>query len=275
MSDGVISAGQGRPDYEALLARGRARRVKSGLLIGAVVAVVLVASWLTGLLDGRRLAEGVPALGQLFAEMMPPDFARWRNWVGPIVDTLAMSVAGTALAVVLSLPVALVAAANTTPNAIAYRVSRIFLNLFRTVPELILGILFVAAVGFGALPGVLALGLHSVGMVGKFFAETIEHVDPRPIEAARSAGASPFQVILHAVLPQVLPQLADITVYRWEYNFRASTVLGVVGAGGIGFQLISSLRVLDYQQVSAILLAILACVTLVDGLGALLRRYLK
>ncbi|MEX2632337.1 MAG: phosphonate ABC transporter, permease protein PhnE [Tistlia sp.] len=261
--------------YEALLARSRERRLKSGAIVGAVVATVLACCWLTGLLDGRRLAEGIPALGQLFGEMMPPDFTRWRDWIRPIVDTLGMSVAGTALAVVLSLPMALLAASNTTPNAVAYRASRLFLNVFRTVPELIMGILFVAAVGFGALPGVLALGLHSIGMVGKFFAEAIEHVDPRPVEAARSAGASPFQVIWHAVLPQVLPQLSDITVYRWEYNFRASTVLGVVGAGGIGFQLISSLRLLDYQQVAAILLCILGCVTLVDGLGALLRRHLK
>ena len=112
-------------------------------------------------------------------------------------------------------------------------------------------------------------------MVGKFYAEAIEHVDPRPIEAARAAGASPFQVITHAVLPQVLPQLADITIYRWEYHFRASAVLGIVGAGGIGFELIAALRIIEYAQVSAILLTILACVVVVDGLGAWLRDKLK
>jgi phosphonate transport system permease protein len=149
------------------------------------------------------------------------------------------------------------------------------LNLLRSIPELIMGIIFVARVGFGALPGVLAVGLHSVGMIGKFFAESIEHVDPKPIEAARAAGASPFQVIWHAVLPQAMPQLADTTIYRWEYNFRASTVLGAVGAGGIGFELIAALRVLEYAQVSAILICILICVTIVDGIGAALRSYLK
>jgi ABC-type phosphate/phosphonate transport system permease subunit len=115
----------------------------------------------------------------------------------------------------------------------------------------------------------------AVGMVGKFFAESIEHVDPKPIEAARAAGATPLQVIWHAVLPQVMPQLADTTIYRWEYNFRASTVLGAVGAGGIGFELIAALRILEYAQVSAILICILACVTVVDGLGAALRKALK
>jgi phosphonate transport system permease protein len=148
------------------------------------------------------------------------------------------------------------------------------LNLLRAIPELIMGILFVAAVGFGALPGVIALGLHSAGMVAKFFAEAVEHADPKPIEAARAAGASEFQVIARAILPQVLPQMADTVIYRWEYNFRASTVMGAVGAGGIGLELIGSLRILDYPQVLAILIAILVCVTVVDAMGGMLRRRL-
>jgi phosphonate transport system permease protein len=112
-------------------------------------------------------------------------------------------------------------------------------------------------------------------MVAKFYAETIEHVDPKPIEAARASGASLGQIITHAVLPQVLPQLADITIYRWEYHFRASAVLGIVGAGGIGFELMAALRLIKYDEVSAILLTILACVVLVDSTGAALRRKLK
>lgn len=160
-------------------------------------------------------------------------------------------------------------------HVFAYHAARFILNLFRPIPELIMGILFVAMVGFGALPGVLALGFHSAGMVGKFFAESIEHVDEKPVEAARSAGATPFQVIWHAVLPQVIPQLADTIIYGWEYNFRASAVLGAAGAGGIGFELIAALRILEYGQVSAILICILICVTIVDGFGATLRTALK
>jgi phosphonate transport system permease protein len=133
----------------------------------------------------------------------------------------------------------------------------------------------VAAVGFGALPGVLALGLHSVGMVGKFFAEAIEHVNPAPVEAAWAAGATPTQVVVHAILPQVLPQLADVSVYRWEYNFRASTVMGMVGAGGIGFELMASLRLMQYQDVSAILIVILLMVTIVDAFSSFLRSRFK
>ena len=203
--------------------------------------------------------------------MFPPDFREAPKWVRPLLDTLAMSIAGTALAVGFSLPLAFLAARNTTPHPLVYQVARGVLNGLRSIPELIMGIIFVAAVGFGALPGVLALGLHSVGMVGKFFAEAIEHVNEAPVEAAWATGASPVQVILHAILPQVVPHMADVTVYRWEYNFRASTVMGMVGAGGIGFELMGSLRIMQYREVSAILIVILLMVTLVDSFSSYLR----
>jgi phosphonate transport system permease protein len=192
-----------------------------------------------------------------------------------VLDTLAMSVAGTAVAVLGSIPLAFLAARNTSPHPAIYQVARVLLNFLRAVPELIMGIIFVAAVGFGALPGVLALGFHSIGMIGKFFAEAVEHADQRPVEAARAAGASPLQAIVHAVLPQVLGKMADIAIYRWEYNFRASTILGAVGAGGIGFELIGSLRIMQYAEVSAIILVILVMVTLVDGFGSWLRSQVK
>ncbi len=261
--------------YDAILRRDDAARWKRGAVGLVVIAAVLLSCWAAGLFDAARFSDAWPAIKELTSEMFPPDFSHWHRWLRPIASTVAMSVAGTALAVALSLPMALLSAQNTAPNAVVYRCVRLILNLLRSVPELIMGIIFVAMVGFGALPGVLALGLHSIGMIGKFFAESIEHVDPKPVEAARAAGATPFQVICRAVLPQVMPQLADTTIYRWEYNFRASTVLGAVGAGGIGFELIAALRVLEYAQVSAILICILACVTLVDGLGAALRKALK
>ena len=228
-----------------------------------------------GLLDATTLLNGLPSIATLAGEAMPPDFSGYRSWIRPLIDTLAMSIAGTAIAVVFSLVVAFVAARNTAPHPLVFGVARVLLNALRSVPELIMGIIFVAAVGFGALPGVLALGLHSVGMVSKFFAEAIEHVDEAPVEAARAAGATPMQVLLHAVLPQVTPQFADVAIYRWEYNFRASTVMGMVGAGGIGFELMGSLRIMQYQEVAAILLVILAMVTLVDAFSGVLRKRFK
>lgn len=262
-------------NFRDILDSDSRQRWRATRLITVVIAVCLAALWLCGFFDATRFLDGAPALWQLGSEMMPPDFSRWRNWLRPLLDTLAMSIAGTALSVVISWPLALLAARNTTPHPLLYRVSRVVLAAFRCVPEIILGILFVAAVGFGALPGVLALALHSVGMVAKFYAEAIEHVDPKPLEAAVAAGSSRFQVIAHAVSPQVLPQLADITIYRWEYHFRASTVLGIVGAGGIGFELMAALRLINYSEVAAILLTILACVVVVDAIGAWLRGRLK
>lgn len=258
----------------AILARQRRVWILGAGQSALIAAIVVVSAWYTGLLDASRMSEGAPALWTLFTEMLPPAFGNWRDWGTPLLDTLAMSVAGTALAVAFSVPLGFLAARNTTPGPVVYRLARTLLNTLRAIPELIMGIVFVAAVGFGALPGVLALGIHSIGMVGKFFAEAIEHVDPAPVEAARAAGASPLQVVVHAVLPQVAPQMADVAVYRWEYNFRASTVLGMVGAGGIGFELMASLRIMNYQEVAALLIVVLVMVTLVDGLGARLRRRL-
>ena len=271
----TAAAGNPTARYTPILAEARLQSRRQWQLVAAVVAVCLAALAITGFFDATRFIESGPALQQLASEMVPPDFTRWRSWLRPLLDTLAMSVAGTALAVVLSLPLSLLAAPNTSPNGVVLRAARTLLAALRSVPEIILGILFVAAVGFGALPGVLALALHSVGMVAKFYAEAIEHVDPKPLEAASAAGATRSQVIAHAVLPQVLPQLADITIYRWEYHFRASAVLGIVGAGGIGFELMAALRLVQYDQVAAILLTILACVVVVDGIGARLRKRLK
>ncbi|MDR5907422.1 MAG: phosphonate ABC transporter, permease protein PhnE [Billgrantia sp.] len=263
------------PSYDHLLGQARTQAVRKARLVAVILAVCLAALAITGFFDPARFIEGGPAIAQLASEMVPPNFSRWQHWLKPLLDTLAMSIAGTVLAVLLSLPLALLAAANTSPNPWVYHSARTLLAALRSVPEIILGILFVAAVGFGALPGVLALALHSVGMVGKFYAEAIEHVDPKPLEAASAAGASRMQVITHSVMPQVLPQLADITIYRWEYHFRASAVLGIVGAGGIGFELMAALRLINYAEVSAILLAILACVVVVDGIGAALRKRLR
>ncbi|WP_445159670.1 phosphonate ABC transporter, permease protein PhnE [Mycobacterium sp. Dal123C01] len=258
-------------EYGEIARLEQRRRMRAALWAVAIVGVVLACSDYVGLLDARRLNDGIPALFSLLGEMWPPDFTRAGSWVVPLLDTLAMSVAGTALSIALSLPIGLAAARNTTPHPVLYHLARAILNVLRAIPDLIMGIVFVAAVGFGALPGVLALGLHSVGMVAKFFAEAIERASPAPIEAARAVGAKPVQVIIYGVLPQVLSQLADVSIYRWEYNFRASTVLGLVGAGGIGFELIAALRTLEYRQVAAIMVVILATVTIVDAISGWLR----
>ncbi len=258
--------------YKLVSLRLSRRRLERITRYTFVLIIVAAGFGFAGLLNAERLADGVPSIWKLLSEMIPPDFSRWRQWFIPLLDSLAMSVAGTAVAVMISLPLCLLAARNTTPNKFLFYVARLILNFSRAIPELIMGMIFVAAVGFGKLPGTLALGLHSVGMVGKFFAESIELSSPSPVEAARSVGANHAQVIYHSVLPQVLPQMADVTFYRWEYNFRASMVVGAVGAGGIGLEIISALRLIKYQEVCALLIVVLIMVTMVDGFSNYLRK---
>jgi phosphonate transport system permease protein len=261
---------------ESVLAKRREQFATRMGQFAGVFLLIIASLWYADFFNPERYIEGAAGIFQIIVrEGLPPDFGRAVQWGRPLLDTLAMSIAGTAICVVFSFILGFLAARNTTPHALVYAAARLFLNFMRAIPELILGILFLAAVGLGILPGVLALGFHSIGMVGKFFAEAIEHVDPAPVEAVKACGGSSLQVLWHGVLPQVMPQMADVSFYRWEFNFRASTVMGMVGCGGIGFQLISSLNLMDYRQVTALLLVILICVTIVDELSAWLRRRFK
>lgn len=220
----------------------------------------------------ERWNEALPAIWHLAMESAPPDWSIIdRLWMGAFESTV-MSLAGTFIAVAVSFPLSFMAARNVMPVAPVVFFVRGLFNLLRSIPELIMAIVFVAAVGFGILAGVLALGLHSIGMVGKFFADNIETVDEGLVEAVKSTGANRIQVIYYRILPQVLDRFIDISLYRWEYNFRASTIVGIVGAGGIGFQIILSLRLMEYQQMLVGLLAILILVVLVDSAGNFIRK---
>ncbi|MGB3614310.1 MAG: phosphonate ABC transporter, permease protein PhnE [Elainellaceae cyanobacterium] len=258
--------------FDGILRQQRQRWYRQVAQLTVALGIILLCFSLVGLLDTARLAAGIPAIATLAQAMFPPDFSRLPQWIVPTIDTVAMSIAGTAIAVCLSLPLSLLAARNTCPHPVVFYGTRLLLNLARAIPELILGMILVAAVGFGKLPGTLALGLHSVGMVGKFFAELIELSDQAPVEAARAVGATQPQIIVHSVLPQILPHITDVTFYRWEYNLRASLVLGAVGAGGLGLEIISALRVLKYKEVSALLIVVLILVTAVDSLSSYLRQ---
>jgi phosphonate transport system permease protein len=246
------------------------------LQLATLAALILACLWYADFFDVRRYLKGIPHVFRIMvAEGLPPDFSRWREWGAPLRDTLVMSVGGTAIAVALSFVLAFAAARTTAPHPVVYLLGRGLLNLLRAIPELILGIIFVSAVALGILPGIWALGLHSVGMVGKFFAEAIEHADPAAVEAIAATGASRLQVLWHGLLPQVWSRMADVAFYRWEYNFRASTVLGMVGCGGIGLQIQTALSLMEYRQLTALLIIVLVCVTIVDALSNVMRRKLQ
>ncbi|WP_199614400.1 phosphonate ABC transporter, permease protein PhnE [Paenibacillus alkalitolerans] len=238
------------------------------LVLGSFGYTVWV-SW-DALTSGRTIYNLVSTLGEMF----PPDFRIVSSLGKAVVETLVMSVMATLLAVCIAFPVSFLAADNTAGNPAVKHAAKAIFNVLRTIPELVMAIIFVASVGFGILPGILALGIHSAGMLGKFYAEAIDKVDTGLIEAVEASGGSRFHVIVFSVIPQILSHSIDFTLYRWEYNFRASTVVGMIGAGGIGFQLIASLRIMEYREVFAILAVVFLMVQLVDAFGNIIRNQL-
>lgn len=267
-SPGSISADL---DVAAVLTDGRRRRVRRGLALAGVGAITLWAFTYVGALELERYRDALRTLATLAGDAMPADFGRWASWGRPLAQTVATSIAGTVLAAMLALPLGLLAAANVGSRAAAIA-ARMLLNALRAIPDLIWGVAFVAAVGFGPLPGVLALAVHSTGMLGKFYAEIIEHVDPAPGDALRSHGVSRLGVLRFGVLPQVLPRLADVTLYRWEHNVRAATVLGAIGAGGFGLEIITAFHLFEYREASALIAVMLLLVTVINLISDRVRR---
>jgi phosphonate transport system permease protein len=218
-----------------------------------------------------KLLKGLPEMAKFIVHAFPPDFTRIYELTLSILQTVEISIAGTFLAVFIALPIGIGASANFSPNPIVYRVCRMLLNSTRSVSEMIVALVFVTAVGLGPFSGLLALAVHSAGMLGKFYAEAIENVSKGEIEAIKSTGATTCQVLKFAVLPQVLPEIITVILYRWEVNIRAATVLGMVGAGGIGFDLITSIRLFQYQEALAIVLLTLLTVAIIDQVNNRIR----
>ena len=193
----------------------------------------------------------------------------------PAIETVQIALWGTLLGIVLALPVCFFAARNLSPYAWVFHGLRQVLNVMRGINEIILALIFVAAVGLGPFAGVLAIAIHGAGMLGKFFAEAIEEIDEGPLDALRAAGAGTLQRIVFGVLPQVLPTWIGVVLYRFETNIRVSTVLGMVGAGGIGFELISSMKLFAYEDTAACVIVILVLVLAADLLSSKLRAMIR
>jgi phosphonate transport system permease protein len=209
----------------------------------------------------------------IFGRMLPP---RWtyidRLWK-PLWDTLNIATIGTLLAVFIATPLAFLAASNTTPSALLIRPAALFIIVAsRSINALIWGLLLVAVLGPGVLAGIIAIALRSIGFIGKLLYEAIEEIDETQVEAIRATGASPQQVMGYGIWSQVLPAFATICVFRWDINIRESTVLGLVGAGGLGLALEGSLNTLAWPQVSLILLIILVTVVASEWVTAKVRK---
>ncbi len=222
-------------------------------------------------LSAAELVKGVPQMADIVGRMLPPNLTILPRLVNPTIETIQISIWGTTLAIFFTIPFGLIAARNISPHPLLYNAGRFVLNAARSISEIIFALIFVAAVGLGPFPGVLALAFHSVGMLGKFLADSIENIDPGPVEALLATGANKWQVITYAIIPQVLPEFVTLCLYRWELNFRSATILGIVGAGGIGFELITSMRLFMYQDMTTILLIILVMVIGVDYVSSYIR----
>jgi len=264
--------------FEAAVARALAqeseRRMRRATRAAIWAVAVVAVLWFTAAqigLNPAALARGVPFMADFFSRMFPPDLSHLLLLGQATVETMQIAVWGTLIAVMLSIPFALLGARNTTPHPLVFHATRLFLNALRAINELVFALIFVAAVGLGPFAGVLAIALHATGMLAKFCAEEVEGVDRGPIEAMQATGAGRLQVILFGIVPQVIPAFISYSVYRFDVSIRAATILGLVGAGGLGFSLIKTMKLFKYHETATCILVIFVLVFVSDWICARIR----
>jgi len=244
------------------------------ILLWGGFAVILIASFtrvdLPNVLNLFSNSENMRNYGRDF---LNPDFSKWQSLVGQMWLTVQIALWGTFLAVFLAVPLSLMASRNLSPAWLVWPVRRI-MDILRSIPDLVIGTLFIVAVGLGPLAGVLAIALNTAGVLAKLFSEAVESIDKGPIEGVKATGAGQLHEIGWGVLPQVAPLWTSFALYRFESNSRAATVLGLIGAGGIGQVLFESLQAFDYRTVSTIAIIIVVAVTLIDMLSQAMRKRL-
>lgn len=241
------------------------------LIVWGGVAILLVMSF--GPVEVRKASLLVSKSDHMSAflhDFLKPDFGQWKTYVGMMWLTIQIALWGTALAIVIAVPLGLAAARNLVPVWIWFPVRRL-LDLLRSVPDLVVGTIFIVAVGPGPFTGVLALAVNTGGVLAKLFSEAVEAIDKGPVEGVRSTGAAPVQEIVWGVMPQVAPLWTSYTLYRFESSARSATVLGIIGAGGIGQTLIDSINGFEYSQTGAIVLVVIVAVVMIDLLSQLIR----
>lgn len=269
----LAAQGSDHARFERILRQQRRGRAHV-LLWLAGLAMLYGFCFRVGGIDLARLVEGLPRLASWIGRAWPPNLEDLDAVLRGAAETVAIATLGTTLGAIVAVPLCLAAAHNLAPSPLVYWPARALLNGLRSIDTFVFALLFVAAVGLGPFSGILGLALHVSGSIAKLWSEEIEAADPRPIEAAAVTGASRLLVVRHALLPAVAPQLASAVLYMWEFNIRSSTVLGLVGAGGIGQQLKNAVDLLDFPRLATILGVVLVMVALADALSALVRRRL-
>jgi len=226
----------------------------------------------TVFVEEYALAEGEQLIAGRYVIQNGEIFLGWPSILGAIVETVQMAIIGTVGAVILAIPFGLLAARNVSPAPIVYQITRLLLNANRAIPEIVYALILVAAVGLGPFAGVVALVIGSIGGMGKLYAESIEAIDPAQVAAVRATGAGPLQVFNYGVIPQAFPLMASYSLLLFEGNIRAATILGIVGAGGVGLIIQKYLALFQYQRLMGAVLVIIIVVTIIDRLSDAVRK---
>ena len=265
------------PSAESLARlRARAAAERPGFIryiAWAVVLGVLAWAWQGAEIRPLDLLRDSGNMGQFARDFFPPDFRDWRLYAHEMVVTVHIAIWGTLFAVVAAIPAGLLSAANVAPVWIHQPVRRL-MDACRAINEMVFAMLFIVAVGLGPFAGVLALAVHTTGILAKLFSEAVEAIDPRPVEGIRATGAHRLVEVVYGVIPQVLPLWLSFILYRFESNVRSASVVGMVGAGGIGVVLYEVIRSFEYAQTCAVLVILVVTVTLIDLASAWMRRRL-
>jgi phosphonate transport system permease protein len=264
----------GNPAVRALSGWAHATALAVRTVLVVLGIGVLVQALIVVQARPQDLVTGFHGMVDIIRRATPPDFSKLPDAMWPALETVDIALFGTVAGIIMAVPLSILAASNVTPARWLYYLSRGIIGFTRAVPDLVWALLFVTAVGLGPFPGGLALAVHSIGMLGRLFAETIENMDMAPIDALSLTGATRLQVFTHGVLPSVLPALTGIGLYRLDENIRSSLVLGFVGAGGIGFQLLTAMNLFQYREVSLLLIVVFVLVLAAERLSAICRERL-
>lgn len=255
--------------YAPLLSPWRVKAKISAIFI-IVLAFLFASSAKTGV-DLKELVTGFGNMKNITDKLFPP------NWgiVGPamdrLIETIHMAIIATTFAVIVVIPISILSARNVSPNKFIYTITRFAMNILRTIPDVVLAVIFVGIFSIGVFGGIVALFVFSLGILAKLISETIESIDMQPVEAMRASGANTLQAIAFAVVPQVLPQFSSFSLYVFEINVRASVVIGLVGAGGIGNLMMTRFGFNDYNSVFTIIILIFAVVVLIEYISGKIR----
>ena len=265
--------GRSPPDDVTVPRLPLTRRLRSAA-IWLAIALLLGWSWApTEMWKVANLVTDWRNMAEFGSAFLNPNFREWESYVLEMIVTVQIAIWGTALAVVLGIPFAILSSSNICPQWVVLPVRRL-MDSFRAINEIVFALLFVVAVGLGPFAGVMALFIHNTGIIAKLFSEAVEAIDPRPVEGIRATGASRLQEVIFGVVPQVIPLWSSYTLYRLETNVRSATVLGIIGAGGIGQTLYENIRSFQYSETAAVVIIIVVSVMLIDIVSSRLRRIL-